>query len=84
MSPAGEWAKEPHSNGRRLVVTSRTGALHALSTRRRFGARITLCGRAVEPGWSDPTPNRLGTKALSCGQCLAILEEPQAFRGRPA
>lgn len=87
MTPAFEWAKEPRSNGRRLVVASKTGSVHALSVRKRFGRQITLCGRALEPGWEDPRPLRdseIGARLLSCGQCKAILEEPESFRGRPA
>ena len=82
MSPAGEWAKEPRTPYRRLVVKSKTGSLHAVSTRHRFGRQITLCGRVIEVGWSTPTGNRLEGKALDCGQCKAILEEPESFRGR--
>lgn len=74
MTPAGEWATETRTPYRRLVVSARTGATHALSKRRRFGHRITLCGRPVESGWSEPRPVSEG-RVVGCGQCLRILEE---------
>jgi hypothetical protein len=61
-------------SGRRVASSSLK--VHAVGVRRRFGRRLTVCGREIDARYGE----RPDTASVTCGQCLAFSSGSEVTR----